>query len=282
MSSQRPLRAEERSVPGLGDLLHLVSGQTLLGSVRERHAQNLGSPGHWAAHIGPGIGAPAQLGKHDTGLHRQAVNVSADSTGFSSASGPDWAAVSSSSEDGKRPAQEIDPLGQAVYPTDGASSHEAANLRHMHVYSDKRSSKEQPADVLDLYVTSDTGDHLIATAVRQRAVAAASQDPGTSSMNPGSKGLPAANADCSSAETPASTIRIYAADDEGGQMLCRVDKKGHIHPAKQLRSGVQHQILPQPRHLCAACTLSSTQVGCSGQAQKTCAPEQPQTDLCCK
>ena len=33
--------AEERSVPGLGDLLHIVSGRTLIGTVRERRADRL-------------------------------------------------------------------------------------------------------------------------------------------------------------------------------------------------------------------------------------------------
>lgn len=36
--------AEERSVPGLGDLLHIVSGRTLLGIVRERSSDRLSDP----------------------------------------------------------------------------------------------------------------------------------------------------------------------------------------------------------------------------------------------
>ena len=36
--------AEQRSLPGLGDLLHLVSGRTLLGVVRERITNRLGAP----------------------------------------------------------------------------------------------------------------------------------------------------------------------------------------------------------------------------------------------
>ena len=235
--------AEERSLPGLGDLLHLVSGQTMLGSVRERHAQNLGSPGHRAAHLRAGANAPAQLSSQDTGFHTQAMSVSAAAGGRSSASGVDEADVSSSSGDIRRSAQEIDPLEHAAYGNDGPSSHEAGSSRHMHVPSGERSSKEQPADVLDLYLESDTGDHLIATAVRQNSNDAASQDPATSSAQSSSRGLPDANADSRAPHTEASVITIYAADDEGGQMLCRVDQKGHIHPARQLRPGVQHQIL---------------------------------------
>lgn len=37
--------AEERSVPGLGDLLHIVSGRTLLGAVRERRTDRLDDSG---------------------------------------------------------------------------------------------------------------------------------------------------------------------------------------------------------------------------------------------
>ena len=75
--------AEERSLPGLGDLLHLVSGQTMLGSVRERHAQNLGSPGHRAAHLRARCtDAPAQLSSQDSGPStRKRLSVSADAAG---------------------------------------------------------------------------------------------------------------------------------------------------------------------------------------------------------
>ena len=216
-------------MPGLGDLLHLVSGQTLLGSVRERHAQNLGSTGQRAAHIGPSTGSPAQPSKHDAGLRGQAVSVSAEA---------------GTSGDLGRSAQETDPLEHAAYHDGSSLSHASGSMQHMHVPPGGQSSTEQPADVLDLYLSSDTGDHLIATAVRQRAVDAASQDVTTSSIDPGSRGHPDANADSStSSDAAASVIRIYSADDEGGQMLCRVDQKGHIHPAKQLRPGVQHQIL---------------------------------------
>lgn len=62
--------AEERSVPGLGDLLHLVSGRSLLGAVRERRAQNLGSSGQPDLHLGSAqhegahFGSTRQPGPH--------------------------------------------------------------------------------------------------------------------------------------------------------------------------------------------------------------------------
>ena len=62
-------------------------------------------------------------------------------------------------------------------------------------------------------------------------------------------------------------------------MLCRVDQKGHIHPASSYGQACSTRSSPQPRHSCVACTLSSTQVSCSHHVID--APEQPQSDLWC-
>ena len=80
------LEAEERSVPGLGDLLHLVSGRTLLGAVRERRAQNLGSSGQPDLHLGSAqhegahFGSIRQPGPH---LGSSGHEVRAESRGSS-------------------------------------------------------------------------------------------------------------------------------------------------------------------------------------------------------
>lgn len=236
--------AEERSVPGLGDLLHLVSGQTLLGSVRERHAQNLGTTGHRAARVG--TEAPPQLGKHDAQLPREAMSRSADATVSAFTGGR--SGVSARSRDVTRPEQETTPNKQSVHSKDDQSTPSAESLRHEHEHwedqSATRSKGKQPADVLDLYLASDSGEQLIATAVRQYAADAASQDPVNSGNDLGSRSLPDANSHSGTSHASASTISMYAADDKGeGHMLCRVDQKGHIHPSKQLQPGVQHQIL---------------------------------------
>ena len=233
-------------MPGLGDLLHLVSGQTLLGSVRERHAQSLGTTGHRAARVEPGSGAPPELGRHDAS--REAMSISADATVSASSNGR--SGVPPRSWDVRGLEQEISPNKHPAHGNGDNSTHGVEDLRHEHVHLESRSATrcatrcrgKQAADVLDLYITSDTGEQLVATAVRQCAVDAASQDPAVSSIDFGSRRLPNMNADFSTAT--ASAITIYSADDKGeGHMLCRVDHKGHMHPAAQHRSGVQHLIL---------------------------------------
>ena len=67
--------AEERSVPGLGDLLHLISGRTLLGAVRERQAQDLGSFGQPDLHMGSAQHECAHLG----GVRQPALHLGSSS-----------------------------------------------------------------------------------------------------------------------------------------------------------------------------------------------------------
>ena len=233
-------------MPGLGDLLHLVSGQTLLGSVRERHAQNLGSAGHQPAHLGPGTGALGQLSGYEAGPYREALSISADATGLSSASRVEWARGSTRSGDVRRLEEEISQTKQPAHGTGDQSSHRVESLRRDHVSFDSRSTirprSKQPADVLDHYLTSDMGVQLVATAVRQHAGDFVYQEHASSGITFASTNSPDSKADSGSSDTAASTITVYAAD-EGGHMLCRVDQKGHINPAKQLRPGVQHQII---------------------------------------
>ena len=252
-------------MPGLGDLLHLVSGQTLLGSVRERHAQNLGSAGHHtahipsstnaqtlgsaghpAAHMTPSTDALAQLGQHDAGGHRAAGN-SADAEGISSASDGARSRVSLRSGLDRRPTQEAGPCKQAACSNNDQSVHAIGSLRNAHVNSDSRSTTKsggrQAADILDLYLTSDTGDQLIATAVRPHTATAASQDPAGSSIDLASRSMSNTKADFGAADTAAGMITMYRADSGGSQMLCRVDQNGFIKPAMQLRPGVQHQMI---------------------------------------
>ena len=232
-------------MPGLGDLLHLVSGQTLLGSVRERHAQNLGSAGHQAAHIGAGTGAPGQLSGHDADFNKQAMSFPA--THLSSAPRVERATALAASGDVKKDEEETSQVEQQGHGNDQQSSHGPRSLRHDHVTYKSRSTarpkSRQPADVLDLYLTSDTGDQLIATAVRHLdAESSAQQDHANRGIHLPSRKFPDSDVDSGLSDTAASTITVYAAD-ESGHLLCRVDQKGHIHPAKQLRPGVQHQII---------------------------------------
>ena len=191
--------AEERSVPGLGDLLHLVSGRTLLGSVRERHAHNLGSNGHMGQHIGAATGAPPQLGESYQDSHSRPGETST-AIGLTPGHAVESSGGSATSEELRTPLRETGSMRKAVHREHAQASHKARSLEQEHLHADSRSSNgernKQPADILDLYLNSDTGEQLIATAVRAQAPHAPHESARHSSMSHHASGaMPDADVD---------------------------------------------------------------------------------------
>jgi len=200
--------AEERSVPGLGDLLHLVSGRTLLGSVRERHAQNLGSTGHMGQHIEAATDAPPQLSESYQDSHSRTGDTWT-AMGLTPGHAIESSQGSATSGEVRTPLRKTGSMRKAVHREHAQASHKARSLEMEYLHSDSRSSNgkrnKQPADILDLYLNSDTGEQLIATAVRPQAPHAPHESALNSSMtNHASRGMPDANAD-SDTEQPGDT-----------------------------------------------------------------------------
>ncbi len=203
--------AEERSVPGLGDLLHLVSGRTLLGSVRERHAQNLGSTGHMGQHIGAATDAPPQLGESYQDSHSRTGDTWTF-MGLTPGHAIESSKGSATSGEVRTPLQKTGSMRTAVHREQTQASHKASSDQE-HLHSDSRSSiggrDKQPADVLDLYLNSDTGEQLIATAVRPQAPHAPHESARNSSMTDHASGaMPDANADSDTEQAGKLTPRL--------------------------------------------------------------------------
>ena len=255
-------------MPGLGDLLHLVSGQTLLGTVRERHARNLGSARHGAAQVCADVGGSPQLG-----MHQQEPERTARSHTSMHGSGPaegigDW----SGSRDYKSASmhQSCSSAREACHthcssdeqPSASASTGDRQAQRRSNRDSRYQASQKQPADVLELFLD----DQHIATAVRERWTEPADQSasmgsktppagrqghvdgPGQparpSAAAPGMTDVPIGTAEAAEQGGSLGRIAIYRAEDEGGTPFCTIDQRsGRIATSAQLRAGVHHQMI---------------------------------------
>ena len=255
-------------MPGLGDLLHLVSGQTLLGAVRERHARNLSSAWHGAAHVCDGMGGSPQLDMHQQESDRTACSHAsmhglAEGIRVWPSSHDCNAANAQNSSISPRGACHS-PCGSERQPEFGMAS--KSNSREHQDSSSRGGSfqaSQQPADVLDLFLE----DKHVATAVRERWTEPAEQSASMGSrIHPAGRqgshdgpeepsGLAAAaaagmnatpNGATEAAEPGASSgrIAIFRAEDEGGSPLCSIDQRsGRITTSAQLRAGVHHQMI---------------------------------------
>lgn len=174
--------AEERSVPGLGDLLHLVSGRTLIGIVRERSTDRLDdSASSMHAYLRseheerrksiPSLTPPLP------GQHSSSSSVGGGSSQDKSAKRAACESMSSHASSNGYNVEE-DGEGQSVGETHHPASRcydAGTDFRWQHHEGTDLGAGQAP-QVLDLIVQ----DELVAVAVRQRASFAGS----TSSSEP--------------------------------------------------------------------------------------------------
>ena len=257
-------------MPGLGDLLHLVSGQTLLGTVRERHARNLGSARHGAAHIRADLGGPLQLGMHQQETERTACNhTSMHESGVAEGIG-DW---SGSHDCNSASTHQGSSSTRGICHTQCSSDRQSfgtAGMTDRHTQhgscrdSRYEARQKQPADVLDLFLD----DKHVATAVRERWTEPADQSaskgsriqafgrqgvedgpgqparPAAAAAAAGMTGVPPGTAEAAMPEGPSGRVAIYRAEDEGGAPFCTIDQRsGRITTSVQPRAGVHHQMI---------------------------------------
>ena len=254
-------------MPGLGDLLHLVSGQTLLGAVRKRHARNLGSARHGAAYIRADMGGSPQLGMHQQESERTACNH-ASMHGFGLAEGiEDWSGSHDcNSASTHQDCSSTRGAGHTLCSSDrqplGTAGMSDRHTQHGSCRGSRYEARQkQPADVLDLFLD----DKHVATAVREHWTEPADQsaslgsrirppgrqgvedDPGQPARQaaaPGMTDVPLGTAEAAKPEGPSGRIAIYRAGDEGGPPFCTIDQRsGRIATSAQLRAGVHHQMI---------------------------------------
>lgn len=226
-------------MPGLGDLLHLVSGRALLGTVRERHAQNLGSAAQRAAHIGADSSSDTQpqLGRHQessAGMAGEPEKVA--SLGFRGAMGglrasPGHGRPSASMQPDNCTMTEHPPEvhrqadGEAESMEDGQSQSDTGPGR--------LGGSRESADVLDLFVD----DILIATAVRGRTDGL---DSASYESQQAGRNTPQGKAEAIEARKAARRIAIYR---DGGPALCTIDQSGRIVTAAELPGSAHHRMI---------------------------------------
>ena len=255
-------------MPGLGDLLHLVSGQTLLGAVRERHARNLGSARHGAAsHIRSDMGGSLQLGMHQQETERTACNHtsmhgSGVTEGISDWSGSHDCSSASMHEDCSSTRGACHTLCSSDRQPLGTADMSDRHTQHGSCRDSRYEARQkQPADVLDLFLD----DKHVATAVREFWAGPTDQSAsmGSRTQAPGRQGVedgpgqparqaaaagmtdvPLGTAEAAKPGGPSGRVAIYRAEDEGGAPFCTIDQRsGRITPSARLRAGVHHQMI---------------------------------------
>ena len=255
-------------MPGLGDLLHLVSGQTLLGTVRERHAQNLGSARHGAAQIRSKMGGLPQLGVHQQETERTACNhTSMHGSGLAEGIG-DWSGShdcnsASTHQDCSSTRGACHTLCSSDRQPLGTAGMSDRHTQHSSSRDSRYEARQrQPADVLDLFLD----DKHVATAVRECWTEPAdhSASMGSRTQLPGRQGVrdgpgqparppaaaagvygdPLGTAEAAKPEGPLGRVAIYRAEDEGGPPFCTIDQRsGRITTSAHPRAGVHHQMI---------------------------------------
>ena len=258
--------AEERTVPGLGDLLHLVSGRTLLGVVRERTSRHLSSPA-----------APDMLGQQNGPGRLPEWRAGAFAGDSARRGGMQAGAVRCSS------AQELHAVRAEQRSRQSREKQQEEEGRQDRQHGEQR----EPGQILDMYLDEE----LVAVAVRQKeavshadtvhAHAAAAQQHGDGPSGEGQQGgMPGVHGTLEQQKRqglegppgPSGVNEVIRVYDAGGRLLSE-EREGTLRaPGRGVRFSVVRSATPLVRHVyfvaedrCAAasCYSISINIPCS-------------------